>query len=476
MGPKRGRGRGAAKMSQRGTGRGQVAERSRSPTPSPSEDEAMLVSKPEQPQSHHAGGDHPDITAAARKKRKNKPYYYTTLTDAQKEEVIDWLKDNPSIYAKRLTDYKDSQKKEKLWEDKAADMGVEVADLKTFYKSNRTKMTRIKRTVGKSGDGAETVEDLSATDNWVWEKFSFIKDHIETVERRNVVSIRGRGRGTPATATAPGPAVPPPTEDIIQSDSGAESQSTEPSSRRLSTESVDLRRNLMEFMSGKKGGPSTFARHIDEGLAQLPGDIKRATEIKLMEVLHEGQRQAEERQEMLQQMPIFPQQQQQQFAPMQPIQPQLQSYLPSSTSRQYPPRMVSQSHQWQPPPSQWSTQQMPGQHPTSVWGSQDSHYMSRQYPAQYPQPSSQPPVISTNILDLDMGATVTSTPRARASTSSSYQGSNAAAADKTTDFLNMSDFVLTSMTTAGITSRPPSPVTPLGTPQPPPEDDDTTNK
>lgn len=195
-------------MSQRGTCRGQVAERPRSPTPPSAEDEAMLVSDPEQPQRHPAGGDLADITAAARKKRKNKPYYYSTLTEAQKEEVIDWLKDNPSIYAKRLTDYKDSQKKEKLWEDKAADMGVEVADLKTFYKSNRTKMTRVKRTVGKSGDGAETVDDLSATDNWVWEKFSFIKDHIETVERRNVVSIRGRGRGTPATATAPGPAVP----------------------------------------------------------------------------------------------------------------------------------------------------------------------------------------------------------------------------------------------------------------------------
>ena len=151
-------------------------------------------------------------------------------------------------------------------------------------------------------------------------------------------------------------------------------------------------------MSGKKDGPSNFARHIDEGLAQLPGDIKRATQMKLMQVLHEGQRQAEDRQEMFQQMPNFPQQQQQKVAP---IQPQLQSYLPSSTSRQYPPRMVSQSHQWQPPPSQWSAQQMPGEQPTSVWGSQDSHYMSSQYPALYPQPSSQPSVSSPKILDLD---------------------------------------------------------------------------
>ncbi|KAH3753771.1 hypothetical protein DPMN_188421 [Dreissena polymorpha] len=78
-------------------------------------------------------------------------------------------------------------------------------------------MSRLKRTVGKSGDGTETVEDMSATDKWVWKGFSFLKDHIESV------SIRGRGRE--------------PTEVIIQSDSGSESQPTEPPSHRLSTES-----------------------------------------------------------------------------------------------------------------------------------------------------------------------------------------------------------------------------------------------
>ncbi|KAH3832423.1 hypothetical protein DPMN_105710 [Dreissena polymorpha] len=65
-------------------------------------------------------------------------------------------------------------------------------------------------------------------------------------------------------------------------------------------------------MSGKKGGQSTFAIHIDEGLEQLSVKIKRATQIKLMEVLNEGQRQAEERHEMFQQMPTITQQQQQQ--------------------------------------------------------------------------------------------------------------------------------------------------------------------
>ncbi|KAH3692126.1 hypothetical protein DPMN_193938 [Dreissena polymorpha] len=53
-------------------------------------------------------------------------------------------------------------------------------------------------------------------DKCVWERFSFLKDHIESVERRNVVSIRGRSRETTAV--------------IIQSDSGSESKSTEPPS------------------------------------------------------------------------------------------------------------------------------------------------------------------------------------------------------------------------------------------------------
>ena len=456
-----------------------MAERPRSPTPPPAEDEAMIVPEPEQPQSHIAGEDLQDIIPepeiAARKKRKNKPYYYAALTETQKEEVIDWLKENPSIYSKRLTDYKDSQNKEKLWEDKATEMGVEVAALKTFYKSNRTQMSRLKRTVGKSGEGAEKFEDLSATDKWVWEKFFFLKDHIETVERRNVVSIHGTGggRGTPATSTATGTAVSPPTAVINNSDSGSESQSIEPPSRTLSIDSVDLKRSLMDFMSGKRGGPSTFARHIDEGLSQLPGDIKRATQIKLMTVLHEGQRQAEERQEMFQQMPTFPQQQQQEVAL---IQPQLQSYLPRSTNRQNPPRTVSQSHQWQPPPSQWLTQQMPGQQPTSVWGSQDCHYMSSQYPDLYPQPSSQPSMGCTNIRDLDTGSTIAMTPLARSSLLPTATSSEGSIAEKTTDSLNPSDFVSTAMTTAGITTRPPSHVTPVGTPQPPHEDDDTTKK
>ena len=499
MGPKRGRD--TTRKNQRGGRRGHVVEiqRARSPTP-PQPEEDILV--PEQPQPViesgedqpviesgedqpviESGEDLPEIPpAAARKKRKNKPYYYAQLTEAQKEELIDWLKQNPCIYSKRLTEYKDAPKKEKLWEDKAKAMGLEVAALQTFYKSNRTQLSRLKKSVGKSGDGTDVLEDLSATDRWIWENFSFLKDHIETVERRNVVSIHGRngrvaGRTAPtSTATGSAAEVPPTAASNIQSDSGSESQSTDPSSRssrRHSTESADLKQTLMEYISGsKKVGPSPFARHIDEGLSELPSDIRRTTQMKLMAVLHEGQKQAEERQEIQQQVPstlqpTFPQQQQQ----VAPFQPHPQPYLPRSTSRHDPSRLMSQNHQWQPPPSQWPTQMTGPQ--TSLWRSQDPQFISSQFPAMYSQPSLSSPVL----MDLDTGTTRPVSPIARSSTpftatSSQAYAAATAAADKTTDSLNLTDMVNRAITAAGISTRPPSPVTPLGSP-PGPEDDTT---
>ena len=173
MGPKRGQD--TTRNNQSGGHRGHVVEiqRARSPTP-PHPEEDILV--PEQPQPVvESGEDQPVIESgedlpqippvpAAHKKHKNKPYYYAQLTEALKEELIDWLKQNPCIYSKKLTEYKDAPKKEKLWEDKAKAMGLEVAALQSFYKSNRTQLSRLKKNIGKSDDGTDVLEDLSATD------------------------------------------------------------------------------------------------------------------------------------------------------------------------------------------------------------------------------------------------------------------------------------------------------------------------
>ncbi|KAH3736515.1 hypothetical protein DPMN_043085 [Dreissena polymorpha] len=56
-------------------------------------------------------------------------------------------------------------------------------------------------------------------------------------------------------------------------------------------------------------------------------------------------------------------------------------------------------------------------------------------------------------------------------TATRSKGYTAAAIDKTTDSLNLSDFVSTAMTTAEITTRQSAAVTDLETPQLPHEDD-----
>ena len=183
-----------------------------------------------------------------------------------------------------------------------------------------------------------------------------------------------------------------------------------------------------------------------------------------MAVLHEGQKQAEECQEMQQQVPstlqpTFPQQEQQ----VAPSQPHPRPYLPRSTSRHHPSRLMSQNHQWQPPPSQWPTQ-MTGQQ-TSLWRSQDPQFMSSQFPAMYSQPSSS----SSILMELDTGTT--STPFT-ATSSQGYAAAATAADDKTTDSLNLTDMVNRALNAAGISTRPPSP--PLATP--PGLEDDTTKK
>ena len=55
-------------------------------------------------------------------------------------------------------------------------------------------MSRLKKRISKSGSGGDTLTNMNATEKWVWDKFSFLIPHIETLDARNVASF--------ATATA----------------------------------------------------------------------------------------------------------------------------------------------------------------------------------------------------------------------------------------------------------------------------------
>ena len=47
----------------------------------------------------------------------------TDLTLAEEEGMAEWIQENECLYNKKLNSYKDKQRKDKLWDDKAAEMG-----------------------------------------------------------------------------------------------------------------------------------------------------------------------------------------------------------------------------------------------------------------------------------------------------------------------------------------------------------------
>jgi hypothetical protein len=116
----------------------------------------------------------------AEKKRK----FHAPLTDDEEEQMIDWLRDHPELYNRKLKSYKDIRAKEAHWMDIAAILGRDVHYLKTWYQSIRTRFGRLRKK--KSGDGAA---DHTDRDAWILRCLDFLAPHIVEVRSRAAVSV-----------------------------------------------------------------------------------------------------------------------------------------------------------------------------------------------------------------------------------------------------------------------------------------------
>ena len=96
--------------------------------------------------------------------------------------MVEWIQGHECLYNTKLNVYKDKQKKDKLWNDKAEQMGTTSQTLQVWYRSLRTRYGRLQ----KSGQGAT---EMTKRDEWVLGQFSFLKTHIYEVQRRTVVSV-----------------------------------------------------------------------------------------------------------------------------------------------------------------------------------------------------------------------------------------------------------------------------------------------
>ena len=86
-----------------------------------------------------------------------------TLSDEQEENLAAWLEEHPELYDKGSKEYKDIDLKNKLWEEKAAELGVESRELLlVWYTSMRTRFGKLKKI--KASDEHKM---FSAREKWI---------------------------------------------------------------------------------------------------------------------------------------------------------------------------------------------------------------------------------------------------------------------------------------------------------------------
>ncbi|XP_063594460.1 uncharacterized protein LOC134771454 [Penaeus indicus] len=109
------------------------------------------------------------------------------LTGEQERDAVEWFQEHEIFYNKKLTDYKNTGKKARLLEEKAAELSVHVNQLKTWYDGMRTRFARI----SSPRSGQEPVlDELTERDRWIYNSFQFLRPHIVRVPRRQSKTYR----------------------------------------------------------------------------------------------------------------------------------------------------------------------------------------------------------------------------------------------------------------------------------------------
>ncbi|XP_014662275.1 PREDICTED: uncharacterized protein LOC106805259 isoform X2 [Priapulus caudatus] len=174
---------------RRSRGRGRPSPSSpRSSSPVPSEPAPEPVPEPadncheEDPPEESSSAAESASRDASHLPKAKKAKKMTDLTLAEEEAMAEWIQENECLYNKKMSSYKDKQRKDKMWDDKAAEMGKTNEILPIWYRSLRTRYGRLLKK--KSGQGAT---ELTERDQWVLTRFSFLKTHIYEVQRRTVI-------------------------------------------------------------------------------------------------------------------------------------------------------------------------------------------------------------------------------------------------------------------------------------------------
>ncbi|XP_033725143.1 uncharacterized protein LOC117315106 [Pecten maximus] len=277
--------------------------------------------------------------------------------------VIEWVQENRLLWDQKDHDFKNKSKKDRLWSEKAEELGYEVQFLKTWYTDLRDFNTKLLRV--QSGDGARTFTDR---EQWVMGQFQFLKERIRH-RRHPLHSVQ-------SSAAA---------KDAIESGNLEEAE-------RLATE---RRRSLKDIDQDSTSSNSSRSSKRQRGSQEEADD-------QYLEVLRKELVESQTRLTALQQREpddertaymkyvskVVCKSTEDAFDDFQTVfmdwqarwkvkrQHQQRSQPHTAQHHWYPGS--SESAQWQPQPHQWR-QPTPQMQATSVWGSQSMDFMPNSY-------------------------------------------------------------------------------------------------
>lgn len=119
------------------------------------------------------------------KAKKSRLMMRSDLTAEDEESMVEWLRENPQMYNKKLSTYKDKGKKDALWAKQAQVLGKDASMLIVWYRSIRTRFGKLTKPKSGAGTGDRTDRDKRILTN-----FEFLKPHIHEVQSRTIVSVR----------------------------------------------------------------------------------------------------------------------------------------------------------------------------------------------------------------------------------------------------------------------------------------------
>ncbi|XP_062603785.1 uncharacterized protein LOC134265576 [Saccostrea cucullata] len=160
-----------AKVSRRKKAQGEEEVQDLPQQPSPVHPE--LVDEGEEPPDHPIEPLQPD--GYSEDEDEEDPYKHKSLdlTPEQEQELADFFEENPCFYDKSRSDFKNTKKKDRLIQEKAAAMNLTVSDIRLWYRSQRTILGKVQKK--KSG---QKRCNLTARQKWVETNLGFLRRHI----------------------------------------------------------------------------------------------------------------------------------------------------------------------------------------------------------------------------------------------------------------------------------------------------------